>query len=79
MLSFQTIAARLLHASPLFSRHPHPPALYVPGEVTRVKYKFRKPLAMYVSNDNPGAAHVAEELRQLIGAQLTLYRGTRIE
>ena len=39
------------------------PALYIPGEATHYRLMLKKPLVLYASSSNPGAAAVADEAR----------------
>jgi len=61
-LSLKLIAQGLLHVSPTYKSSRRAPQLYLPGEIGSQALGFPKPVCLYASRFNPGAAEVAEEL-----------------
>ena len=45
---------------------PAPRPLFVPGEISRKKLRFEKPVVMYVSPNNPGALATAQMMQQAL-------------
>ena len=58
------IAAKMLHASPIYGNSPHPPEVYIPGDIAAQAFGFFSGVRVYVSVWNPGAVEMAEELRE---------------
>ena len=62
LVSLKAISSALLHACPQYVRREALPEVYMPGDIESLRLTFRRPVTLFVSANNPGAAAIAMDL-----------------